>query len=416
MNAIIISNKSAPYVLEAIGNSDISFEKVGRFTPEQYWEHCQAAARINISTFITDLDCVESKAFMEGIRQYKSYRSQVPIIVIALDRQDDDGVIHQLADMGITVITTAPGMSPKPIVRALSKLQPANGQPQAPLSAEDPEFNLERVKERIYRYTSNLKSRPLYGEDIMEMELPDLPVQERVILKDRIIGTITVAVIGVESKMGATHFSLMIANYLSRKGYRVALKEANHSRDFTRIEHAYEGIKDFESQTTRFSINGVDYFKSSSSEDMSGLIALGYDYLILDIGSVDDNDWGQEFFRAGVQLVLGAGSEWRQPQLIRFRERYKHMDQSNWLYCIPFIEKLGIKDIRKELPGNLIYRIPPHPDPYKNQSDSDALMNNLLKKYMGEKKKASTKNILYSVIGVCILIIILLVIVLLIKL
>lgn len=413
MNAIIVSGKSAPYVLEAIGNSDISFEKVGRFTAEQFWEYCQSAARINISTFITDADCTEPKAFMEGIRQYKSFRSQVPIIVIALDRQDDDGMVHQLADMGITVISTAPGTSPKSIAKALSKLQP--GSAQAPLAhaEEDPEFNLERVKERIYRYTSSLKSGPLYGTDVMEMELPDLPVQERIILQDRIIGTITVAVIGVESKMGATHFSIMIANYLHRKGYKVALKEANGSRDFTRIEHAYEGIKDFESQTTRFSINGVDYFKSNSPEDMSKLISLGYDYLILDIGYPDDSDWGQEFFRAGVQLVLGSGSEWRQPQLVRFRERYKHLDQSNWLYCIPFIEKQGINDIRKEMPGNLIYRIPPHPDPYQTQSDSDGLLNTLLKKYTGEKKKASTKTILYSVIGVCVLIIIVLIIALL---
>ncbi|MEF2964216.1 hypothetical protein V3851_00110 [Paenibacillus sp. M1] len=413
MNAIIVSNKSASYVLEAIGNSDISYEKVGRFTAEQFWEYCQSAARIHISTFITDLDCTEPKAFMEGVRQYKSYRSQVPIIVIALDRQDDDGMVHQLADMGITVITTAPGTSPKSIVKPLSKLQPNSGQEPLALAAEDPEFNLERVKERIYRYTSNLKSGPMYGTDIMEMELPDLPVQERIILQDRIIGTITVAVIGVESKMGATHFSIMIANYLNRKGYKVAIKEANSNKDFTRIEHAYEGIKGFESQNTRFNLDGVDYFKSSDQDDMGKLIALGYDYLILDIGYPDESDWGEEFFRAGVQLVLGAGSEWRQAQLIRFRERYKHLDQSNWLYCIPFIEKLGIKDLRKELPGNLIYRIPPHPDPYKPQADSDSLMSNLLKKYMGEKKKASTKTILYSVIGVCVLIIIVLVIALL---
>ncbi|BFH60127.1 hypothetical protein [Paenibacillus azoreducens] len=416
MNAVIISNKTAPYVHEAIGNMDISFEKVGRFTPEQFWEDCQSAARINISTLILDMDCVEPKAFMEGLRQYRSYRSQVPVIVIALDRQDDDGMIHKLAEMGITVITTAPGTNPKSIIKALIKLQPGNSQSSGTEITEDPEFNMERIKDKIYRYTSRLTAAPLHGADVMDLELPDLPVQERVILQDRIIGTITVAVAGAESKMGATHFSILIANYLNRKGYKAAIKEANNSRDFSRIEHAYEGIKDFVSQTAHFNINGVEYYKSSSPEDMSKLISYGYDYLILDIGSMEDNDWGHEFYRAGVQIVVGAGSEWRQPQIIQFREKHKHMDQSNWLYCIPFIEKLGIKDIRKELPGNLVYRIPPHPDPYKTQSDTDALLNNVLKKYLGEKKKASTKNILYSIIGACVLIIIILVIVLLVKL
>ncbi|ANS75355.1 hypothetical protein AWM70_12660 [Paenibacillus yonginensis] len=412
MNAIIISKKASPYVLEAIGNSDISFEKVGRFTPEQFMEFCQAAARINVASFITDLDCADSAAFMEGIRQYQTYRSQTPIIVIGLDRPDDDGLVHRLAEMGIIVITTVPGTSPKSIVSALAKLQPGSLESATALEAEDPDVQLERVKDRIYRYTSRLKAGALLEADLMDMELPELPVQERIILQDRIIGTIVVAVAGVESKVGSTHFSILIANYLTRKGYRVALKEANASQDFNRIEQAYEGMKGFNSPNTSFTINKVDYFKSNDREGMSKLVGSGYNYLVLDIGCLEESDWKDEFYRAGVQFVVGAGSEWRQPKIVQFREKHKNLDQSNWIYSIPFIEKLSISDVRKELPGNLVYRIPPHPDPYKHQSDTDAFLNNVLKKYMGEKKKSSTKTVLYAVISLCVVIIVILVIML----
>ncbi|MNP59967.1 hypothetical protein D3C76_1550100 [compost metagenome] len=110
--------------------------------------------------------------------------------------------------------------------------------------------------------------------------------------------------------------------------------------------------------------------------------------------------------------MLGAGSEWRQGKIRRFRDLHKKMDQSNWVYCVPFVENLSIQDIRKDLPGNLVYRIPPHADPYKHQGDTDSVLNKLMKSYMGDSKKISSKALLYGVLGLCIVIIIVLVILL----
>ncbi|WP_110931521.1 hypothetical protein [Paenibacillus bouchesdurhonensis] len=416
MNALIISAKAAAQVRKAIGNSDISYEKTGRFSGSEYLEFIHSVARINIQTFITDMDCTEAQPFLEGIRQYKSLRSHTQIVVIALDRHEEDGMVHQLADMGIQVITTVPGTKPESIIQALNKLLPNNqSQPEAALELNDSEVQMERVKDRIYRFTSKLQSSYLENADVMDLEIPELPFQERVIVQDRIIGTITIAVMGVESKVGSTHFSILISNYLNRKGYSVAIVEANSSQDFSYIESAYEGIRDYTNPTTQFSINGVVYYKSTDKIDMSSLLAAGYDYLILDIGSYAESEWSAEFYRANAQILIGAGSEWRQPRIKEFRDAHKKSDQSTWFYCIPFVDPISIADIRKELPGNLVYRIPPHADPYKTQGETDSTISKLLKNYLGEKKKASTKNTLYLVIIACLLLIIILLALLFVK-
>ena len=128
MNAVIISSKASTLVHEAIGNTDVSFEKVGRFESGQFIEFCEAVARININAFITDLDCTDSQTFLRGISQYRTVRSNTRIIVIALDRYEDDGVVHELADMGINVVTTSPGTKPKSIIPALRNLLPNQGE------------------------------------------------------------------------------------------------------------------------------------------------------------------------------------------------------------------------------------------------------------------------------------------------
>lgn len=416
MNAVIVSSRAAEHVLKAIGHSDISYEKTGKFEGSEFLEYIQAVSRIHIQTLITDLDCTDMLIFMQGIRQYRMLRSSTRIIVIALDRHEEDGMVHQLAELGAQVITTSPGTKAETITHALLKLMPESAKSAdiaADMEAEG--IQMDRIKDQIYRFTSKLHSTYLEGADVLDMELPDLPFQERVVVQERIVGTITIAVMGVESKIGSTHLSILMANYLNRKGYSVALLEANGSQDFAYIESAYEGIRDFTNSTSQFSINGVMYYKHNSKVDMSSLLAMGYDYLILDIGSQGESDWSQEFFRANAQILLGAGSEWRQPKIKQFRKMYSKMDQSNWYYCIPFVDPISITDIRKELPGNQVFRLPPHPDPYKTSSETDAALTKILKPYLGVRKKASTKIWFYSILSGCIVIIIALIILLILK-
>lgn len=415
MNAIIVSSKATLFVQEAVGHTDISYQKAGYFNNMEFLEFCESVAKINIRAFITDVDCTDPQTFMRGILQYQKLRRSTQIIVIALDRYEDDGIVHQLADMGIDVVTTSPGTKPSSIVPALRNLLPdAENQGQT-VEWDSPETEMERVKEKIYRYTSKLKISGNYdGSDVMDLELPDVPVQEKIVLKDRIIGTIIVAVMGVESKVGSTHHSILIANYLKRKGYSVGLVEANDSDDFTRIENAYEGTQGYKSNSPKFNIEGVEYYKNSK-HDISAFTNAGHDYLILDIGSFEESEWSKEFFRASAHIVIGAGSEWRQDKIKRFRDLHKKIDQSNWVYCIPFVENISIKDIRKDLPGNQVFRIPPHPDPYKNQGDTDSVLYKILKTYMGDSKKISTKALLYGVIAACVIVIAILAVLLIIK-
>lgn len=414
MNAIIVSSQAAPFVHEAIGHTDISFQKTGRFEDAEFMEFCESVSRINITNFILDTDTASTSIFLQGVRQYRSVRPATKIVIIALDRYEDDGTIHQLADMGIEVITTAPGTPAKSIVPALKNLLPDKNDPTVSLTDWDSGHSeMKRVKDSIYRYTSRIKgNQTLAGSDVLEFELPDVPMQEKIVTLDRIIGTVIVAVMGVESKAGSTHQSIVIANYLKKKGYSVGIVEANNSNDFTVIENAYQGTPDFKGNTTHFTIEGVTYYKTNKKHEMSEFVTAGHNYLILDIGSFAESEWRNEFYRASVQIVMGAGSEWRQNKIRRFRDIHKQTDQSNWMYCIPFVEKLTIQDIRKQMPGNQIHRLPVHPDPYRSLEQTDHVLYKILRSYMGDGKHGVSKKMLYSIIGVFGVVIVVLIVIL----
>lgn len=191
------------------------------------------------------------------------------------------------------------------------------------------------------------------------------------------IGTLSVAVTSVRQGAGATHTALLVAGTLAAwLGGRnpVALVEANASGDFARIEAAYEGIAIIARQG-KFAIGGVDFYKCCGTKQLPAIFAGGYRVVVLDIGCCEaGSPWFDEFVRAHLPIVVGAGCEWRQPDISRFAESHSDRDQSNWLYGIPLAEKTTIGDIAKSLPGTRVAAIPPHPDPFRRQSDTDAVL------------------------------------------
>lgn len=417
MYAVIVSQTNLADVRKAIGKSEISFEKVGAFEADMFRQHCNTAANIQVDTLFLDTDSVDDAALIEGIRLYRQMRAGTRIVLIALGRDDNDPVLTGLGELGVEMITKAHNKNATSLVPTLQRLLPQQSSDTNEIEEDEASFQLERMKDRISRFAAGLQpAAGMESPDALEMDLPDLPVQERIVVQERIIGSIVIAVVGVESKVGCTHQSILIANYLASKGKTVGLIEANHSKDFSSIESAYEGVKGPVSNQVKFKINAVDYYKNGIQLDMSVILKENYDYIVLDIGNHDGSDWMNEFLRAHMQIVMGAGSEWRQKWIGQFRTAYQSINQSKWLYCIPIADDLSINDIRKDLPGTLIRRIPVHPDPYKQLKDTDAVLDQLLADYLGEKKPASsTKGILYGIIGASLLVIIILAVLLITK-
>lgn len=199
----------------------------------------------------------------------------------------------------------------------------------------------------------------------------------------QIVGTVTIAVTGVSPGVGCTHNAITLAHYLARSGYSVALVEVNRSQAFAVIESMYEGTGQPIPNSRSFTIQGVTYYKNNGHAMPELPAGTPYNYLIFDLGCYEDHEaWFSEFNRAQVQLVVAAGIEWKQQEIRQFAERNMRLNPNKWIFCIPFVEPMVIKDIRKLVPASKVWALPAHGDPYAACKETDTVYDKLLEGYL----------------------------------
>ncbi len=394
MYAILTTSEHAAEARHATGNGEISFEKIGNFNTEKFLQHCMTIATLPIHCLVLDIECTSEEAFREGMQAYKQLRPSTKIIIIATQRPAIDGTVARFLKDGYDV-------------RTVSALEEQS-------DVEDEENG--KIAGAINRLTTALNQPVIMDSpDALVMDLPNVPVQEKIIVQQKIIGSVVIGIIGVEPRAGCTHQAILIANYLNSQGKKVGLIEANESGDYARIEQLYEGVKDFVGKDRSFSIQKTDYYKKVAQTELTSLMSEKYDYIILDIGNTENMHWLEEFARADLQIIVGAGIDWRQHKNISLSEKHKRMDQSRWKYIIPFTDSVTVNDIKKQHSANTVQHIPYHPDPYTMQRDSNAELNKLLSTYIGQKKNGMPRGVIYSALVVSFITIIVLIVLLLIK-
>nr|WP_275444710.1 protein kinase [Paenibacillus sp. ACRRX] len=183
------------------------------------------------------------------------------------------------------------------------------------------------------------------------------------------LGSIVIAVAGIASGVGSTHTSIMIAHMLAEKKYSVCLVEASTASDYEKIECVYEGVDYGPMSTKRFKMRGVEYIKSCDIPSMAELLAAKPDYIIYDIGYYQRSDYYGEFLRAHIPIVVGAGSEWRQPHIMQFYQEQQNADYGRWILGVPFASKQVLQDIQKRVPKLRVKPIPYSPDPFHASED-----------------------------------------------
>lgn len=73
-----------------------------------------------------------------------------------------------------------------------------------------------------------------------------------------------------------------------------------------------------------FKLHGVDYYPRVTGSELPVLLNQGYDYLILDIGSLREADFS-EFLRCDRKLVLGSLAPWK---LGTYEDFFRQFDNS----------------------------------------------------------------------------------------
>ncbi|MFX3643263.1 MAG: hypothetical protein ACE3L7_32225 [Candidatus Pristimantibacillus sp.] len=226
------------------------------------------------------------------------------------------------------------------------------------------------------------KRNLVIDDDIENFEIAFPAAKERIVIKNKIIGTVVIGVVGVSSGIGTTHSAISLSGFLSRKGNRVALVECNRSEDFDYIELTYEGIKDgnYSFQTSSFQIDGVDYFKSTHmQEDIVSLLSQDYNFVVLDLGNYRDTSYFEEFLRADIQIVVGSGIEYKLRHLKDFFLENEHVDNSfKWNVFLPLTDNQTKNDVTKDLSLEKVHVIPQHIDPFKSRKELDLIFEEVI--------------------------------------
>lgn len=418
MYGIIASTKVASSIERGINDPDsIWFKKTGVFDGETFLQYCQAAAAANVQILIVDTSSADDRDFLKGIQQYRLTRDS-RIILVAPNRQPGDALIAGVLSLQILDILVPEeaeeGLDEEQLAQSfVAQLQ------KKPSYADVMRWDVKGVdfKKRksgtviqfgvpIPRHRSeeaNPSTQLVYPEhDQMAvlqhaMSAKDMPAVP--LLVEKIVGSVIVALVGTEAGVGVTHTSILVTNFFRRRGYKVALIEANASDHFAALESIYEGLDGVTTENSFFSIEGVDYYKSSYELNIPELLEQQYDYIVLDMGAAERSRHLNEFYRAHVQIVVGRGAEWRQSKILEFYEAHNARDQSKWHYCLPDADPDVQTALQKKMPEVSLYVIPSQPDPYQVQKNTDSVLYPFLKKYMGERRKRVNIKTFYGVIG-----------------
>ncbi|GAA0853882.1 hypothetical protein ABER99_20045 [Paenibacillus glucanolyticus] len=256
------------------------------------------------------------------------------------------------------------------------------------LKGEDQEKSGVNQNDEIVEHITSTKDdrkveRPLIIDDSIEdFTLPFPTVKEKIIIRNRVFGSVVIAVLGAQIRTGTTHSAISLSYFLSRKGNKVAIVECNESSDFKYVELAYEGIKDISRtlNTKKFDIDGVDFYKSDNTDlNLISLLSSEYNFVVLDLGGYEETSYFEEFLRSDIQIVVACGSEWKQRHLKEFLSATDSFDhQTKWNIVIPLIDAQTRSDIESDLSREKVFALPYHPDPFRKNDISDEMFEQIL--------------------------------------
>lgn len=175
------------------------------------------------------------------------------------------------------------------------------------------------------------------------LSFKDVKKLEKVIIKQEIkqtVNKIMVGLCGSQERVGTTHHSILLANFLRKKGYMVALVEANESKAFQSIQKSFEEkmFGDY------FSLNGVDYYPGASPTQIGNILGKSYNFILVDFGSYQSAD-SIVFNKCDVRIIVTGSRPWEVDHLNEIFLKSNIETLKGYHYCFNYTVEKERKDI-----------------------------------------------------------------------
>lgn len=305
-----------------------------------------------VEYLILDMNCIENiKRIPPAIRKFKSQNSDARVIVIASDKFTGNEAVSSLISMEVYDIIGQREYGAKTVLPAL----------------------LEHLKTPA-TYAKAVK----WDAEFRTKVKGDVPldyIQEtgKSTVKDKIVGSMVIAVAGAMKRSGATHAAISMAKFLYDNNFGVAVYEFHNSDTFQTMQKSYEEIED---KGDMFSLAGIDFYPYDPYRSVADLLHGGYAYIILDMGSYFDCNLS-EFRRAHEKIIVCGVKDWEMPsveEILRDEEwslKYK--------YLFNFADEDSFKFVKDNMAKLPSYRAVYNPNPFNVSVECSFVYEDMLK-------------------------------------
>ncbi len=184
----------------------------------------------------------------------------------------------------------------------------------------------------------------------------------------------TIGILGAGAGTGATHLTLLLANYLTGVKHRkTAVLEWNSHGDFDRFGIQCLGLKQ---PKDRYVILGVSYFPRADDETLIQCMCGDCQVILLDCGREEEGRRA-DLIRCNKKLVIGSFSEWQSETYMALLKERKQ-PKEGWHYFCAFGSEEA-RTIAEKYINVPIERVPCIPDAYGVTKETISLFGRLFR-------------------------------------
>lgn len=171
-----------------------------------------------------------------------------------------------------------------------------------------------------------------------------------------------IAVAGAQSRIGVTHLSFRICNFIRSQGISCLYREANQNGTIGRMKY-YSNMTDKENGIVTVQGIPIAYHDCVKEED-----PLVYPVTVIDYGELKENLL-EPFLKADVKLIVLGAKEW---ELSYSEEVLERITEYKDIICLfNFLDGRQFREVVKNMEDRSCYRIPYEPDPFRKITEDN---------------------------------------------
>lgn len=322
-----------------------------------------------IQILIIDVDSIANiKRIPPAIKKLRSQNSDARVIVIASDKFTGDEVISTLISMGIYDIIGHREYGSKTVFPSLME------------HLKTPATYAKAVK-----WDADFRVK-IKGDEPLDY----IQSTGKNTVKDKIVGSMVIAVAGAMHRSGTTHTAISIAKFLYDNNFGVAVYEFHNSDTFHIIQNSYEEI---EVRDDMFSLAGIDFYPYNQYRSVADLLHGDYAYIILDMGAYFDCNLS-EFRRAHEKIIVCGAKDWEMPSLeeilkdeewsLKYKYLFNFSDEDSFRF---------VKDSMAKLPS---YQGVYNPNPFNISAECSFVYEDMLKEILPQTYFSDEKGSVFK--------------------